>query len=213
MCLAAGGLAIVLGFAFRFFRPDLEGEETPWGVFSTSAKVELLDDGRLLKLLEDFEYVDPRGRVWKAPRGLVIDGASIPQACWSIVGGPLEGRYRNASIVHDQECEQMMHAWEDVHFMFYEACRCGGVPERQAKVLYFAVYHFGPRWKHRKVYQGQPTQDPGGKVRDLTVERTVADRLPVAEPPSPAQVNRLQRLIEAENPPLEALRSMNPAEL
>ena len=44
-------------------------------------------------------------------------------------GGPLDGPYRNASIVHDVACVSMTDPWDDVHFMFYEACRCGGVPE------------------------------------------------------------------------------------
>ena len=30
--------------------------------------------------------------------------------------------------------------------MYYEACRCGGVGKIKAKLMYAAVYHFGPRW-------------------------------------------------------------------
>jgi hypothetical protein len=30
--------------------------------------------------------------------------------------------------------------------MFYDACRCGGVSSKKAKVMYWAVYNFGPRW-------------------------------------------------------------------
>jgi hypothetical protein len=31
--------------------------------------------------------------------------------------------------------------------MFYEACRCGGVGAVKAKTMYYAVFHFGPRWR------------------------------------------------------------------
>jgi hypothetical protein len=31
--------------------------------------------------------------------------------------------------------------------MFYEACRCGRVNVVKAKTMYYAVYHFGPRWR------------------------------------------------------------------
>src|SRR5262245_32434634 len=79
--------------------PPRSGEN--WGSFSGAPKAELLDDGRQLRLLEDFAYVDPRNKAWVAPKGAVVDGASIPRALFSIVGGPLEGQYRNASIVHD----------------------------------------------------------------------------------------------------------------
>ncbi|MFO0900495.1 MAG: DUF1353 domain-containing protein [Pirellulales bacterium] len=209
------GLTVVGWFALRGFwlRPDPGVSGQQWGKFPTSAKVEFLDDGRLLKLLEDFSYVDPRGKVWQAPKGLVIDGASIPRAFWTIVGGPLKGQYRNASIVHDQECDQKTHAWQDVHYMFYEACRCGGVSDRQGKILYYAVYHFGPRWELRKVYESKTTEDPDGKVRELSVERTVAESLPTPAPPSQAQLDRLQRRIEADNPSLETLRSLDPGSL
>ena len=33
------------------------------------------------------------------------------------------------------------------HRMFYNASRCGGVGEVRAKVMYAAVFHFGPRWQ------------------------------------------------------------------
>jgi Protein of unknown function (DUF1353) len=54
--------------------------------------------------------------------------------------------YRNASVVHDVACDTRDHPWQDVHRMFYEACRAGGVGEQKAKLVYAAVYHFGPKW-------------------------------------------------------------------
>ena len=99
-----------------------------------------------MRLTEPFTYIDGRGKQWLAPSGAEVDGASIPRAFWTLVGGPFEGQYRNASVIHDVACRQRTETSDDVHLMFYNACRCGGVPEQKAKALYLAVYHFGPQW-------------------------------------------------------------------
>ncbi len=125
---------------------SLLADTPPWGFFSGRPKFELLDGGRKIKLLEDFSYTDPQARAWVAPAGWIVDGASIPGAFGSIIGGPLDGPYRNAAIIHDVACDQKTAPWEDVHLTFYHALRCGGVGEIEAKILYYAVYQFGPRW-------------------------------------------------------------------
>ena len=59
------------------------------------------------------------------------------------MGGPFEGNYRNAAVIHDQFCADSDHGlrtWQDVHRMFYFAMRASGVAEVQAKVLYAAVF-------------------------------------------------------------------------
>ena len=66
---------------------------------------EWLRDGRTMKLLEDFAYVDAAGKRWLAKKGLSVDGASIPRALWWS-GGPYEGTYREASVVHDVYCAE-----------------------------------------------------------------------------------------------------------
>jgi hypothetical protein len=99
--VAATLTAIAAGWIAPFL-PSVSDDE--WGTFPVPAKVELLDDGRQLRLQEDFVYLDPRGRAWTAGKNSVVDGASIPKAFWTITGGPLEGKYRNASIVHDEAC-------------------------------------------------------------------------------------------------------------
>jgi hypothetical protein len=119
---------------------------TPFGKFEGRVLAEWSEDGRTMKLEEDFAYIDVAGKRWLAPKGSAVDGASIPRTLWTIIGGPFEGPYRNASVVHDVGCRQRRELWEAVHRMFHDACRCGGVSSSKAKLLYWAVYNFGPRW-------------------------------------------------------------------
>jgi hypothetical protein len=117
-----------------------------YGEFRGRVTVEWQDDGREMRLVENFTYIDPDEVEWDAPPKAYIDGASIPSLLWGLVGSPYIGKYRNASVVHDIACCRKERPWRQVHRMFYFACRCGGVPTVRAKVMYAAVYHFGPRW-------------------------------------------------------------------
>lgn len=160
------------------------------------------DDGRNMTLEEDFAYLDPRGRRWDAPAGSVVNGASIPQTFWSLIGGPFEGPYRNASVVHDVACDRMAAPWEDVHLMFYEACLCGGVDERRAKLMYWAVYQFGPRWEAPPA-ETRPTDGGGGVETARNARRRVA---PASPPPDAALARQAEQYFKQENPPLERVR-------
>lgn len=97
-------------------------------------------------LLQPFEFIDPKGNHWLAPKGSVVDGASIPQFAWSVIGGPFEGLYRSASVIHDVACDKKSKPWNLVHEVFYQAMIASGVNLTKAKIMYAAVYHFGPRW-------------------------------------------------------------------
>jgi hypothetical protein len=152
-----------------------------WGRFVGTVKTEWHDDGRTMQLLDDFGYVDREGDVWKAPKGHKIDGASIPQVFWTFIGGPFEGKYRNASVVHDFECDVRRRQWRAVHRMFYAACRSGGTEARKAKVMFAAVYHFGPRWGPDKGLRPFRTDEDFKRMRDyvesnpdITVEQIEA---------------------------------------
>src|SRR3569832_354694 len=122
---------------------DLAGS---FGRFFGSVFVVWFEPDRNMKLLEDFSYIDFLEHLWLAPQGSLIDGASIPRILWSLVGSPFTGEYRNASVVHDIACVVRDRPWKEVHRMFYNACRCGGVSEMTAKIMFAAVFHFGPRW-------------------------------------------------------------------
>ncbi|WP_405081992.1 DUF1353 domain-containing protein [Pectobacterium versatile] len=105
-----------------------------------------LGDGRSMQLVRPFGYVATNNREWNVPMDTIVDGASIPRVLWSLIGGPFEGLYRNASIVHDYFCVIRTHPWPDVHRMFHYAMLCSGVPSLKARIMFYAVYRFGPRW-------------------------------------------------------------------
>ena len=180
-----------------------------FGTFPTTPKAELLDDGRRLRLLEDFVYVDPRGKAWTAEKDHVVDGASIPWPFWSLTGGPLEGKYRNASIVHDVGCDRKADSWEDVHLMFYEACRCGGVGEVEAKVLFAAVYARGPRWERRPVYATRTVRRADGTEVTETYANYVEESLPPPVGDDDRKMRRLAEYVERNNPSVEEIRRLD----
>ena len=118
-----------------------------FGEFSGAPVVQLGGDGRTVTLMEDLSFTDPHDRVWLVKKGTIVDGASIPRQFWSVIGGPFEGQYRDASIVHDHFCQRRAHDADLVHNTFYLGMRARGVGESKAWVMYKAVSWFGPRWK------------------------------------------------------------------
>jgi hypothetical protein len=138
-------------FAFVLFSQDLFAQSSnSWGSYPNRplALQDLVPpNGRSFSLARDFDYIDQNKKQWHAPTGLIVDGASIPFPFWSIIGGPFEGLYREASVLHDGGCCAQMQRWQDVHQMFYNAMRCSGVDWTTAKTMYYAVRVFGPRWK------------------------------------------------------------------
>ena len=109
-------------------------------------KVLWLNDGRKSKLLETLVFTDPDGRKWIAPKGHIVDGASIPALFQPIVGTPYGGKYVMASIIHDVACDEKSKSWEKVHKMFYYAMLASGVAFKKAGLMYDAVFLGGPRW-------------------------------------------------------------------
>jgi hypothetical protein len=160
-----------------------------YGRFVGDVITQWLDTDRQMKLLEDFLYVDASGRQWKAPKGFIIDGASIPRLFWPIVGSPFDPRFRKASVVHDVACVEKTVHWQDVHRMFYYACLCDGLNTIKAKVMYAAVFRFGPRW------------DAGGAVVRASGIRVPEDQMI-------RNLESLRQVIESENPSLERVEQL-----
>jgi hypothetical protein len=139
------------------------------GMFIGTVKAEWIHDrdGRSMILLESFAYIDPSGTRWDAPAGSIIDGASIPKFAWSFIGGPYEGLYREASVIHDVACQRKERPWPDVHRAFYMAMLASKVNEIKAKTMYAAVYQFGPRWERRVSLRDIPVIAVNGTIHNL----------------------------------------------
>ena len=135
-------LAALAAFAWWAY----ETTDPVFGRFEGDVVTKWITDDLEMELVKDFNYIDPSGKRWTAPTGSIINGASIPSMFWSVIGGPFEGRFRKASVLHDAACDVQTESWEDVHRMFYDACRCSRVGIGKAQTMYWAVYHFGPRW-------------------------------------------------------------------
>ena len=171
-----------------------------FGYFSEPIDLQLLADGKRMKLLCEVIYTDPQGKAWTAPKDFVSDGASIPRAFWSVVGGPWDGAYRNAAIVHAQYCDTESEPSHAVHRMFYFACRAAGVGEIKAKVLYAAVRIGGPRW-------GEDTRlpEPSGPI--TLDEMVLRDTIPE---PSATRMDAaaVAKWVEQSNPSLQEIDSL-----
>ena len=172
LCVFISGTSVLLGTGGRYVGTPV----TKW-----------LEDNRRMELLEKFGYIDSAGREWDAPKGWIIDGASIPQGLWTIVGSPFTGAYRNASIIHDVACDRRDREWEAVHRMFYDAMLDGGVGETRALFMYGAVYHFGPRWE-------APRKRGFGGIGGVFGRRP---QPPPPAPPIPATEEDFERLRKA----------------
>ena len=114
-----------------------------------------------------------------ARKGSRIDGASIPQVLWS-TGGPYEGKYRDASVIHDVYCDEApkTRTWQAVHRMFYDGMLASGVADTRALFMYGAVYRHGPKWP-------DPARAEAGEV------------LPPAPPNMDEDLRRLEALVNS----------------
>jgi hypothetical protein len=148
-------------------------EPHKWGYFSGTPVTRWEPDGRTMTLLSELRYTDPEGFTWIAPAGSQVDGASIPRSLWSIMGGPFEGKYRNASVLHDVAYGERNRPWQDCDRMFYNAMRCSGVGGVEAKTMYYALYRFGHHWKF-PIKRGKPV-----KVSGTMVARAIPRAIPV----------------------------------
>lgn len=128
-------------------------------------------DGLNMKLQEPFSYVDWDGHELDAPAGFVSDGASIPRAAWSLVGGPWDGKYRNAAVVHDVGCVTHKYPSKVTHRLFYEAMIDSGVANTLALTMYYAVIVGGPSWLEVATVEAKNEATLSRKVGDATVRK------------------------------------------
>jgi uncharacterized protein DUF1353 len=162
--------------------------DSGYGRFVGKFVAEFDVDGRKVKLMEPYGFVDPQGKTWDVPAGYLTDGASVPSALWALYP-PFTGAYRSAAVIHDYYCDKKEQTWQDTHKVFYNAMRAADVDENTAKIMYGAVYLFGPRWG--------PGTAPG--------QRNAAPAVSAEQ--QKAMVEDLKTFIETENPDLESLEA------
>jgi len=170
-------------------------KRSKWGYYSGYVEARWENDGRNMVLLRELRYTDPQGVTWIAPAGSEVDGASIPRSLWSIMGGPFEGKYRNASVLHDVAYEQHNKPWQECDRMFYNAMRCSGVGAVEAKTMYYSLYKFGHHWK-------APRAEPV-KVEGELVAR--GEEVRPAIPVNSGQVSNARDWIRDVDPSLEQI--------
>ncbi|MEM8971076.1 MAG: DUF1353 domain-containing protein [Pseudomonadota bacterium] len=96
---------------------------------------------------ETVSYRDPNKVIWEVPEGTLVNGASIPQYLWSLVGGPFTGDYVYASVIHDHFCVTKERTSNATHRAFYYAMLAEGLPLWRAQMMYLAVEWFGDDWE------------------------------------------------------------------
>jgi Protein of unknown function (DUF1353) len=170
---------------------------TKWGFYNGEPVTKWNPDGRTMTLLTELRYTDPKGNVWIAPIGSLVDGASIPRYLWSFMGGPFEGKYRNASVLHDVSYGDKKRPWQDCDRMFYYAMRCSGVSAVEAKTMFYALYRFGHHWKF-PIKRAKPVKFDGQLVAR-------AEAIPRAIPVNPAEINDARDWIQNSDPSLEQI--------
>ena len=116
------------------------------GQFKGELVLKVLSGGRDMELVQPFEYVDSHDVNWPVPAGTRVDGASIPRVFWSLIGAPLTGKYREASVIHDYYSVTKSRHWKAVHRVFLDGMLARGVNELKAQLMYLAVYRFATRW-------------------------------------------------------------------
>jgi hypothetical protein len=134
-----------------------------------------MDDGRMMRLVSPYAFVDRAQLSWPVPAKAVVDGASIPTVFWSLIGGPFEGKYRNASVIHDWFCAVRIRPWKDTHRMFYEAMLTSGVEPRKARLMFLAVRYAGPSWDDLTLENSRLLSDNGLRRLDPPGQRHVTN--------------------------------------
>jgi len=133
-------------------------------------QAEFLPDGRSMSLLRDFSFTDSDGYVWTARVKDQFNGASIPRVFWGVTGGPFDGQFRDAAVIHDSACEHPLRhlprTHKQAHRAFYEGMIKRKVPEPTAQLMYAAVYASG----HCRWYDDGKKQKPGVVMTDKFVK-------------------------------------------
>jgi hypothetical protein len=155
-----------------------------------------------MRLLQEFAFNDPNGKRWVAAAGYETDGASIPRAFWTLVGGPFEGQYREAAVIHDQYCSTKTETWQATHRVFYDGMIASGVSPELAKTLYAGVLLGGPKWG-----LGVPGTSPGMLIDAVRIQPDAKGMLTKVRAVSDAEAQVLRDWVRANHPSLKQIET------
>jgi len=177
-----------------------------WGYYSGYPETRWGPDGRSMTLLNELRYTDPNGLVWTAPAGSKVDGASIPRSLWTFMGGPFEGKYRNASVLHDVAYEQKKWPPKDCDRMFYNAMRCSGVSAVEAGTMYYSLLRFGHHWRFtiKRAKKVKPSE--------LAAQAEQEEEYPKALPVNAQDIEAARSWIQGNDPSLQEIEQRAQAE-
>lgn len=122
--------------------------------FTKPLIVEVLDNGNLYKLKEEFEYyrTNSKASIIKVPKGFETNFASIPRLFWGIYpptgGGTSKTKYGKASVLHDFLYDQGIHDRKTCDKIFLEAMEAMNVGKFTRYLFYYCVRLFAR--KHYK---------------------------------------------------------------
>jgi hypothetical protein len=98
-----------------------------------------------MKVLQEFTYCDTNNVKWTVPKGLIVDGASIPRILWTIMGSPFIGGHRRPSVIHDAYCKLEIRSYEDTQKVFNEMMQVEGVGCIKRFFMRWGIKFFGPK--------------------------------------------------------------------
>jgi hypothetical protein len=190
-------------------------EPTPArGHFAPSAVPPIEAAERGFVSVSAYKFRDSKGKLWIAPKGTKTDCASIPSVCLPFTGDPCNEQYRSAALIHDAYCgkanvgQASYHQapWPEVHRMFYEACLAGGTPDAKARLMYAAVYMFGPRnWTYQKRGGPQKSVQELFSSGELAMMKANTNSVSISDSLKQEQFKELAGFIEAKSPSLNEL--------
>ena len=98
------------------------------------------------------------GTIYRAPAGMLTDGASIPRVAWLAIGSPFTGRYLRGAVTHDAGYQGTLLCGPnedtlisctlskiEIDGLFYRLMLARGVGRKRALAMHIAVRVGG--WK------------------------------------------------------------------
>lgn len=108
-----------------------------------------MKSSKVVVLNDSLEWIDSGGTHCIVPAGFVSDGATLPSFAWWLLGGKLSLDWISSAIVHDFSCV-VKPAWARTNTIaavrFYRGLRADGMSWWKARLAYYAVKTFGPKW-------------------------------------------------------------------